>query len=354
MFQESDSFVPYYHSSATMGHSSHLDSTAQGNSLDREDTNDGIHRLSSFGNTSALASTSLLQEKIKPDAPRLSTLRHDEIVPVERGARKAPMGRPLRLGGATHDLAVGRRSVSQVAREVEKNLLQHDSQEPVGCLGSPQPHGLITATSSRWTKSVSFADNEANPLEASRSHGGTMSSNQDLTSDNEGSAWQRIRDDVSTLTGSRKWRGMTMNSGYSSTSNYDNIGKKQKKSRFSSEQRKKMLESRERPWPMKSRPLLQLEYSWVPQPLLERAAQSLYAEDPSVLEERRRVEAERVRTEKALYRQPPLSRLSQYNDDDPTVISNLTTLDKFRTKTALSIRDERCRQKAMKHPYHWL
>lgn len=292
------------------------------------------------------------QDKMKPDEPRLSTLRHDEIPPTERGARKAPMGRPLRLGGATVELAQGHRSIAHVAREQERSLLHMNHHEQLHAPTKRTGTGRTTANGpkggssglSQLNKSVSFLtvpDNADFQGSNMLPPGDFSTTNSQLGLGDDsggGSAWQKIRDDVSSMTGSKK---KFMKS----------LGLK-KKTVVSAEERKKRLENRPRPWPVKPAHQLHLQYSWVSQTMLQRAAQQVHAEDPQLAEERR-AEEQRARKEKKK-KVPPLARLSQYNDDDPSVLTSLSDLHAFKTKTSLSIRDERCRAQAMQHPYHWL
>jgi hypothetical protein len=161
-----------------------------------------------------------------------------------------------------------------------------------------------------------------------------------------GSAWQKLRSDVSTLTGSKK-------KFLKGAEPALHTSPKKTPAAFSAEQRKQNLGNRPRPWLMKPRLQLHMEYSWVSQTMLRRAARDVHAGDPQQVAEARR-EAEARRREERSRKVPALARLSQYNDDDPTVISSLSQLHSFKTKTSLSIRDERCRAQAMQHPYHWL
>mmetsp|Transcript_18281 Transcript_18281/g.34183 ORF Transcript_18281/g.34183 Transcript_18281/m.34183 type:complete len:879 (+) Transcript_18281:206-2842(+) len=365
VFHTSASYQPYYPGQSGLQNNSSLHNN--NNSFDESFVNTELNNMSSFEERGFTADSQMehghsesrhalgagssalggRQDKMKPDGPRLSTLRHDEIPPTERGARKAPMGRPLRLGGATVELAQGHRSIAQVAREQERSLLHMNHHEhlhaPTRRNAKTGPKGS-SGGPSQLNKSVSFLtvpDNEdfqgSNTLPPGDFS--TTNSQQVLGNDSGGgSAWQKIRDDVSSMTGSKK---KFMKS----------LGLK-KKTVVSAEERKKRLENRPRPWPVKPAHQLHLKYSWVSQTMLQRAAQEVHAEDPQLAEERRAAE-QRAREEKKK-KVPPLARLSQYNDDDPTVLTSLSDLHAFKTKTALSIRDERCRAQAMQHPYHWL
>jgi hypothetical protein len=386
VFQESASFQPYYPGQSGLQHSSNVQHSS---SFDESFVNTELNNMSSYvgrgstvshdvqGNTQSIhahalgaGSSSALggrQDKMKPDGPRLSTLRHDEIPPVERGARKAPMGQPLRLGSATLDLAQGHRSVAQIAREQERSLLhmnhhehlhtpfkRHTSTSASAPIGKKSTTANVGSGPSQLNKSVSFltlpGDEEFNGGETQRSATSSVANSQQPAGGESesggggggggGSAWQKLRDDVSSMTGSKKKFMKSLGL------------KSKKKTVVSAEERKKRLENRERPWPVKPKHHLHLEYSWVSQSMLRRAAEEVHAEDPQLAEERR-AEAERIQAEKKK-RVPPLARLSLYNDDDPTVISSLSELHNFKTKTSLSIRDERCRAQAMQHPYHWL
>lgn len=371
VFQASASYQPYYPRQSGLQNSSSLHNNS---SFDESFVNTELNNMSSFDERGFTAESQVgqghsesrhalggagssalggRQDKMKPDGPRLSTLRHDEIPPTERGARKAPMGRPLRLGGATVELAQGHRSIAQVAREQERSLLHMNHHEQLHAPTRWSATGRATATGpkggsggpSQLNKSVSFLtvpDNEDFHGSNTLPPGDFSTTNSQLGLGDDstgGSAWQKIRDDVSSMTGSKK---KFMKS----------LGLK-KKTVVSAEERKKRLENRPRPWPVKPAHQLNLQYSWVSQTMLQRAAQEVHAEDPQLAEERR-AEEQRAREEKKKKKVPPLARLSQYNDDDPTVLTSLSDLHAFKTKTALSIRDERCRAQAMQHPYHWL
>ena len=364
VFQGSDSFVPYYPgksgthfgSAGNINNSSSFDESFVNQELNnmssfkdiKDDCND--HLGSSLHHLGGVSSASVTrQDKMKPDGPRLSTLRHDEIVPVERGARKAPMGRALRVGSGTQDIAMGHRSVSQIARETERSLLHMNHHEQLH-----RPKSSRDSPSGTLNKSVSFLtipdqsncetvrNNQPSPLlSATNSENPAAGSTEEKTGE---TAWKKLRDDVSSLTGTQKKFLRNVDS---------TIQSKKKTAKFSAEQRKKNLENRERPWPVAPSRQLHMKYTWISQTMLRKAANDIHSSNPKIEEEEARRREEREREEKER-RKNPLSRLSQYNDDDPTVISNLTELQKFQRKTYLSIRDERCRAQALQHPYHWL
>lgn len=403
VFQASASFVPYYpgqssaHGTGIVGHN-------HSSGFDESFVNTELNNMSSYVDPSEDrdshdqqqvlrgSSSSILeggqrkrQDKMKQAGPRLSTLRHDELVPEERGARKAPMGRPLRLGAATNELAQGQRSIAQVAREQEKSLLHMSHHEQLHTpyarygSGTRPPVGTgLGAGASGQLKSVSFLTiPDQSQSQLSGEAGGSPSNIQQRSTDFSAtnsqlaagdsstgagrSAWQKLRDDVSTLTGSKKKFMKKLNHPQNQPSRplaqtpkqQGKMGKQQPIV-VSAEERKRVLDSRERPWPVKRDEQLHLQYSWVSQTMLKRAAEEVHAEDPAVAEERRQQEEEARAREARSRKQPPLARLSQYNDDDPTVISSLGELQQFKSKTSRSIRDERCRAQAMQHPYHWL
>ena len=198
VFEGSASFVPYYPGQSSVTNSA-TNNINNHSSFEESFVNTELNNMSSYvdpgeqphGQSQQTgvrqqvlggASSSLLRssgggnsdnnkrprhDKMKQAGPRLSTLRHDEVIPQERGARKAPMGRPLRLGSTTEELAQGTRSVAQVAREQERSLLHLNYHEqlhtPYGRQGpgqgscrAPVGTGLGGGVSGHLNKSVSF------------------------------------------------------------------------------------------------------------------------------------------------------------------------------------------------------
>eukprot|EP00602_Paraphysomonas_sp_CaronLab_P011458 CAMPEP_0185043294 /NCGR_PEP_ID=MMETSP1103-20130426/42824_1 /TAXON_ID=36769 /ORGANISM="Paraphysomonas bandaiensis, Strain Caron Lab Isolate" /LENGTH=547 /DNA_ID=CAMNT_0027583453 /DNA_START=677 /DNA_END=2321 /DNA_ORIENTATION=+ len=242
-----------------------------------------------------------------------------EVVSPQRGAVKPVVGQPIAIGPLTEELASGKRSIQALARAEEKKLLHLTQDNPTYL---PVHHQGI-ASGNRYFRDVST--NSPRPV------GDQLKS--------ASSAWQKLRSDVSTITYGTKTRS--------------DISSRHPMGEFGVHMpREDRLEKRTRPWPVKPRRYFKLQYSWLPEHMVQEAAAEIYTDDAELIRQKQAEEEAALHAKKK--KLPFLVQLQAYNTDDVSTISTLTGLREFERKTALSIRDERLRAEPLNHPYPWV
>lgn len=108
----------------------------------------------------------------------------------------------------------------------------------------------------------------------------------------------------------------------------------------SKEKAEQSLATRERPWPVKKKKIFKLDYTWLPQPLLHRAANALMEPDEEPEDET--VKAAREAAEAELSRRKQLFH-------QVSVMSTLTGLQSLIAEEKKNFKPPK-----LEHPYHWL